>query len=491
MKYYTRDLLTLLISLFILSSCENPAGIGLDNNPGDSFYGILNDTLTLHTATVRDDSASTTPTQGQSQSNILGIPVNQLPLGFLKDDIIGETHAAIAMAVDRSSGDSRLPENAQIDSAVLVLRYGNSFVGDSLSSTHQLEVRQLDEVFNSTVQYFTSKDWPVTNEVVGSAQLNRFNLKDSISVNVRGSSGQDSSVRVPPQLRVRLDHNFISTLLAHDIDSATINSDNGFRNHAKGLYLSLNQSGQQGIGGIATLSNAEANGVEISYRVTDSEGNTDTLSKRLPIYNANGPTLAASVRSTYSTEVQNQLANSAVNQTTVYAQGMGGLRTRISFPYIDELKGKKIAINRAELVVYVDEEHMGSIHTPAPRLTLYRGDVAGRNQPIPDGDARPGADPRSQFHIPGVGPFALGGFYESDRKRYVFSMTSFIQDIVLGKVQNSHVYLAPVFGGLNTIPFWPDVNSPDRVVLKGYNAEDAAENSEVRTKLNIYYTELD
>lgn len=489
MKYYTRDLLTLLISLFILSSCENPAGIGLDNNPGDSFYGILNDTLTLHTVTVRDDSASTTSTQGNSQSNILGIPVNQLPLGYLRDDIIGETQADIAMAVDRSSGDSRLPENAQVDSAVLILRYGNSFVGDSLSSSYQLEVRQLEEVFNSNTQYYTSKSWSVRDEVVGSTQLSRFNLRDSLSVNVRGSEGQDSSVRVPPQLRVQLNNNFISTLLAHDLDSATINSDNGFRSHARGLYLSLNQPGQQGIGGIATLSNAEVNGIEISYRVTDSEGNTDTLSRRFPVYNASAPVLATSVRSAYSTTVQNQLANSTVNQTTVYAQGMGGLRTRISFPYIDELKGKRIAINRAELVVYIDEEHMGSISSSAPRLTLYRGDVAGRNQPIPDGDARPGPDPRSQFSL--AGPFALGGFYESDRKRYVFSLTSFIQDIVLDKVQHSYVYLAPVFGGLNTIPFWPDVNSPDRVVLKGYNAEDAAENREVRTKLNIYYTELD
>lgn len=503
MKYYTRDLLTLLISLFILSSCKNPSGIGLDQNPGDSFYGTLNDTLTLHTVTARDDSARSINQILSSNANIPSIQITQLPFGYLKDDVLGETQANVALAIDRpSSGDIRLPENAQIDSAILVVKYGNSFVGDTLSSRFFVEVKQLDETYNSNTVYYSSKNWNVKNEQIGSAQIGRFNLRDSITITMRGSDGKDSVAKVGPQLRIRLNNSFVGSLLAHSLDSSTVNTSAGFREHIKGFYLTTNKSSQQGIGGISTLAMANSdgstpNGLLVTYRVTDSEGKTDTLTKSFPIPVSSSQSSAAtsfissSVNRTFSAAVQSQLANQTANQTTVYAQSMGGLRTRVAFPYLDQLKAKKIAINKAELVVYVDEENLGAINTPAPRLTLYRRDVAGRNQPIPDGDSRPYADIRSQYPISGVGPLALGGYYDDKNKRYVFNMTSFVQDVILGKVQNSEVYIAPANVNSAAIPFWADITTPTRTVLKGYNKEEAAQKVENRTKLNIYYTELD
>ncbi|MGK9120750.1 DUF4270 family protein [Olivibacter jilunii] len=512
MKYYTRDLLTLLISLFILSSCKNPAGIGLDNNPGDSFYGTLNDTLTLKTVTLRDDSARSVIRVANNNSNIPSININQLPFGYYKDPVFGETQANIALAILRpESGDIRLPQNAQIDSAVLVVRYGNSFVGDSQSSTYLLKVRQLDEVYSPNTVYYSTKNWSVKSDDIASTQLRRFNLKDSINVIVRGSNGQDSTVKRYPELRVRLNNSFIGSLLSHTLDSATVNSETGFLNHAKGLYLTIDKNAQQGIGGLATLSptnpqsSDSPNFMEVTYRVTDAEGDTDTLTKvfPIPVPTSSSSTgapfmyMSASINRSFSPVIQSQLANTAVNQTTVYAQAMGGLRTKVSFPYIDQLKGKKIAVNRAELVVYVDDDNSNTVSTPAPRLTLYRKDVSGNNQPVPDGDSRYAPDPRSQFGARTasgniVGIHALGGLYDKERKRYVFTLTSFIQDVILGKVQNSDVYIAPVSEIMtNTIPFWPDITAPSSVVLKGFNPEDAQAKNELRTKLNIYYTELE
>lgn len=505
MKYCTRDLLTLLISLFILSSCKNPAGIGLDNNPGDSFYGTLNDTLTLSTVTLRDDSARSVTRLGSNNSNIPAININQLPFGYYKDPVFGETQANIALAILRpESGDIRLPQNAEIDSAVLVIRYGNSLVADSLPSTYQIKVKQLEEVYSPTTIYYSTKSWNVKSEDIGSLQARRFNIKDSINVTVRGSKGQDSTVKRYPELRVRLNNSFIASLLSPTLDSATVNSESGFLNHAKGLYLTVDKNAQQGLGGLTTLSPTNPQGsespnfMEVTYRVTDAEGDTDTLTKLFPIPlpTANSTTgtpfmyMSASISRIFSSAIQSQLATPNVNQTTVYAQAMGGLRTKVSFPYIDQLKGKKIAINRAELVVYIDEDNSSSTGTPAPRLTLYRKDVSGNNQPIPDGDSRYLADPRSQFAA--AGPYAFGGFYDDKQKRYIFALTSFIQDVILGKVQNADVYIAPVSElQIGTIPFWPDITAPSSVVLKGYNPEDAQAKKEVRTKLNIYYTELE
>lgn len=508
MKYVTRDLLTLLISLFILSSCKNPSGIGLDNNPGDSFYGTLNDTVTLRTVTLRDDSALSVGQLGNTNTNIPAISVNQLPFGYIKDDVLGETQADVALAILRpESGDARLPKDAVIDSTILIVRYGSSFSGDTTSSsTYQLRVRQLDEDFMPSTIYYSSKKWKTKSEDIGTAQIQKFNLKDSINVIVRGSDGKDSTARRAPELRIRLNNSFIGNLFSSSLDSATLNTDAGFINHVKGLYLTTDKSGQQGIGGIGSLATGASNSnilnsLQVTYRVTDAEGKTDTLVKEYTIpspassQTASFNYMVGSVDHQFSTTVREQVANPNVNQTTVYALGMGGLRTRISFPYIDQLRGKKIAVNKAELVVYVDEEHTGTAAAPAPRLTLYREDVSGRNNSIPDGDFS-GADPRSQYGVPlsdgsTPGPYALGGFYDSDKKRYVFTMTSFIQDVLLGKVQNSEVYLAPTSELSRLIPYWADINAPSRVVLKGYNPADAEEKKENRTKLNIYYTELE
>jgi len=507
MKYYTRDLLTLLISLSILSSCKNPSGIGLDGNPGDSFYGILNDTLALNTVTVKDDSARSVMLLADQNANIPAITISQLPFGYFKDDVLGETQADVAFMVLRpDEGDARLPEDAQIDSAVLTLRYGSTFIGDSTASTFSVKVKQLNEAYAPRSAYYSTKVWDVKDQAIASAQIHKFNLKDSVAITVRGSTGEDSTAKTSPQMRLRLDNSFISDLFAHDADSATINSDAGFNDRVKGFYLTVDKASQQGVGGLATLGFVDyvntsntpisPNGITVTYRVKTEDGERDTtLTKLFPIAlpstTETSSFMSASVKNTYSTAVQQQLGNSSANQTTVYAQAMGGLKTRVSFPNIDQLKGKKIAVNKAELVVYVDEDNMGTTAAPAPRLTLYRKDIAGNNQPIPDGDFRYSRDPRSQYQI--AGPYALGGFYDKANKRYVFNMTSYIQDVILGKVQNTAVYLAPIWDNVNVngIPFWPDINTPTSVVLKGYNEADAKAKKEVRTKLNIYYTQLD
>jgi len=512
-KYVTRDLLTLLISLFILNACKNPAGVGLDNNPGDSFYGVLNDTVTLRTSTVKDDSARSVLRVQSQNTNIPAITISQLPFGYFKDEVLGETQADVAFTIVRpDEGDARLPEDAQIDSAVLVLRYGTSFVGDSVSSVFPVQVQQLNEAYNPVAAYYTTKSWETKADILASAQIHKFHLNDSVAVVIKGSTGEDSTIKTSPQMRLKLNNSFVSTLFSHENDSTTFNSDAGFNEKVKGFYLTVDKANLQGVGGLATMGFIDGintsgtpispNGITVTYRTKTDDGERDTtLTKTYPISlpstSQTNSYMSASIKRSFSTDVQMQLANSTANHTTVYAQAMGGLKTRISFPYINQLQGKKIAVNRAELVVYVDEEHLGET-APAPRLTLYRKDIAGNNQPTPDGDSRYSRDPRSQYGLsaPGggiIGPYALGGFYNKTQKRYVFILTSFIQDVLLGKVQNTDLYLAPVLENVNVngVPFWPDINTPTRVVLKGFNPADAEAKKEMRTKLNIYYTQLD
>ena len=117
MKYHSKDLLTLLISLFVLGGCKNPSGIGLDVQPGDEIAFDIIDSLTLHAVTYRDDSA---------RSNAF----NQTAFGLINDPVIGKTRVDLALAIGKPATVPRIREDAEIDSVVLVLPYGSDFFGE-------------------------------------------------------------------------------------------------------------------------------------------------------------------------------------------------------------------------------------------------------------------------------------------------------------------------------------------------------------------------
>ena len=82
MKFFRIDLLTLLISLFILSSCKNQDTIGLGIKTSGQATGILVDTATIFSNTALDDSVITS-----------GLAKN--PLAYFNDPIF-ERHSRIS-----------------------------------------------------------------------------------------------------------------------------------------------------------------------------------------------------------------------------------------------------------------------------------------------------------------------------------------------------------------------------------------------------------
>jgi hypothetical protein len=456
-----------LISLFILSGCSNPSLVGLDVDPGDQIQGLYTDTVSIQSSTFREDSVVTS-----------GSPIT--PFGYLKDPVIGESSSSLAFALaPLSSGDSRLPANITIDSAILVMNYGKEFYGDSVGSTYHIEVNQLKEPYQFGKSYLSSEKWNTEPELIGGKAINRFAYKDSVTISTK-VDGKDTLVRVAPQLRIPLDGTKLKGIFDNNIDSATFANEESFHQFVKGFFVSINQNAQTGIGGIVQLAiNNEQNGIEIYYKLPDS---TSQTVRKYGMYSNQS---SAAITHTYSTEVQNMLASTDKDQSTVYVQGLVGLGTSIRFPNLENLKGQNLIVNKAELVIYVDSETTGSVFTTqAPRLTLYRKDIAGQNVPLPDGDTRRNsqgnslADPRS-FGL------AYGGFYDKDKKRYLFTLTSYIQDILLGKTSNKEIYLTPASPlDLNNVPYSPSLNANSRAILGGGN------NPEYKMKLNIYFSKV-
>ncbi|WP_257670411.1 DUF4270 domain-containing protein [Parapedobacter tibetensis] len=486
MKYHTKDLLTLLISLFVLGSCKNPSGIGLDVDPDMEVVGVLTDTLSLRTVTLRDDSA-------RSAS------FSQTTFGVFDDPVIGKTVADLALAIGKPTTVPRIRSDAEIDSVILVLPYGSEYFGDTVNSTFPLQVRQLDEVY--VVGEYSTKQWMAKEDVIGSRTINRFAYKntDSISV-IRHIDGKDSLVKAEPQLRIALSPSFFKGLLSESVDSALLSTEVGFNSHVKGLYLQVDESAMEGIGGLVTFRGVNnVTGIELTYRQPNGEEGDDaaidTVRTFLPttVQTSTGstfPRISSAVKHEYTAAVQAQLGNPNGNFETLYLLAPTGLRTRLQIPYIDSLKGRRIAVNKAELVLYVDSETSGStFDAQAPRLTLYREDIAGQRQPIPDGDSRNSGnnflgDRRSLWYRYGHW-MAFGGDYKNDQKRYVFHLTSYIQDLLLGKINSSEFFIAPASTSDPLVPFQPGLNTGSRAVIGGGNS------AEFKMKLNIYYTPSD
>ncbi|MGV3762958.1 DUF4270 family protein [Parapedobacter sp.] len=473
----------MLISLFVLGACTNPSGIGLDVDPGDELVGVLTDTLTLEAVTVADDSA-------RSSS------FAQTTFGWLDDPIIGKTVADLALAIGRPTTVPRIRLDAEIDSVILVLPYGTEYFGDTLRPNFTLEVLQLDEAY--TDGEYATKQWAVKEEVIGTKTVGRFAYKETDSVSIiTHVDDKDTLLKDIPQLRIALSPAFFKELLSEAVDSATLSTEAGFNNHVRGLYLRVAESEMTGVGGLVTFQGvANKTGIELTYRQPNGEEGEDaaidTVRAFLPTtVQGNSGTfrrLTSSIKRTYTADVQAQLDNPDAPYDALYLQAPAGLRTRVHIPYIDELKDRNIAINKAELVLYTSNDIPGdALGLHAPRLTLYREDIAGQRQPVPDGDSRTNGgsfagDTRSLWYRYGNWR-AFGGSMDEDQNRYVFHLTSYIQDILQGKINSSEFFIAPAAVSDNSVPYFPVLNAGGRTIINN------ADGTEWKMKLNIYYTQ--
>jgi len=450
----------MLISLFILNGCDNPSKVGLDVDPGDQIYGELIDDLKISAVTVKADSIFTKNTP-------------QLPLGYLKDPSIGESNASIQFALQNiASGDSRIPTDATIDSAILAINYGVDRFGDTLASTTKIQVNQLASPYEIGKNYSTNTVWNVNPDVFGEKTINKFAYRDSVLIRTIIKDA-DTTLWAAPHIRIPLDVAKVKNLFDGNIDSTQFAEHDFYHNRIKGFQISVNKAAQTGVGSFAHLSiDPEQNGLIVYYKTPD------TTKQKIKHYQISAANAAAAVSHTYTTEVQNQLDNPTGDFSTVYTQAPAGLRIKLSLPTLSSLKDQNLIVNKAELVIYTDEDLTGNSFTEqASRLTLYREDIAGQRTPIPDGDTR------EQIRDPRSFGLTFGGTYDKSKKRYLFTLTSYVQDLLEGKISSSVFYIEPSSNAqAGIVPYLPSVNSGMRAIL------GTDTNPNYKMKLNIYYS---
>ena len=477
MKFFRLDLLTLLISLFILNGCKNEGTVGLGINSSTQLTGSLIDTATVVVNTLAD--AGFNPTTGTPTDSIVTSGLTKTPLGYFQDPVLGTTESNIAVALNLPGLSAyTLPTGTiVIDSAVLALKYADGFYGDSLTSKFKVNVYQLGTRVLNKAYYNTTK-WPYDNTNLLGTRSFFAHTHDSIKIYNIITGAPDTLIRVAPQLRIPINKNFINQIL-FNASSEQLASNTVFLNNVKGLYLTIDKSGTQGAGGTFMFNLTDS--LNVYYRTIN--GTTiDTASVSLPLSTSNH---AAQIKQTPSNAVLTELANTTNGaRNIIYLQGLAGLKAKISFPYLKNILatvGSRIVINRAELVV---TPVPGSTipFVAQPKLTLYQYDITHTPEELQDAT---GSDPRSG----GISTF--GGYYNQALRSYHFVITGYIQDLMDGKTVDYGTYLAPIdTTNKSSVDINPTPQTAGRTIAIGTITDKTSPYYSSRIKLNIIYTKL-
>jgi hypothetical protein len=475
MKFTKLDLLTLLISLFLFASCKNSNTIGLDLDPATQISGTLVDSLTVLTKTVADDPTYTwiaIPTT-------TNLNLARHPLGYLVDPVLGTTESSLSMGVNLPSSAFSFGNTPVLDSAVLVLPYSTQFYGDTTTSVYSIDVHQLTSDISRGNSFTTSQVYPFAPAVIGNF-TGKIKPTTPLKITNIVTARVDTVGAVVPQLRIKLNNEFIqSTILG--VDTSQLKNNPAFANYFKGLHINLNKTTSTGTGGMMffNMSSTTTARIELYYKRKNATTatNIDTLMTGFPVALSGVNPVAATINHTYSEEVTTQLADVSNKQYNVtYLQGLAGLRNKVSFPYLKTFydkfgvkAGSKIIINKAELVVDVSSGTDVAPFAAAPRLALYRLNIAGQRVNLPDNLA---TDPRINTNF--------GGIYDLTNKRYTFIVTSYLQDLLDGKTEDYGTFLAT--SPSTEFSLTPTVTAASRVVIGSFT------NPTNKTKLNIFYT---
>jgi hypothetical protein len=432
----------LLLATISCKKKENSLGSSIQPD-GDVLLANQTDTLSIITYTVQGDSVRTDELAGNSL------------LGSYNDPFFGKTKANLYTHIRLQSAIDFTPKSGDfndlvIDSVVLYLElkgnYGNL-------QEQNFEVYQLTEsIYKDSVYYSnTSKSVAPVNLVVPNQGVIR---PDPFSPAFLGPTLQSS-----PLLKIPLDvNNFGWNIVAQSGNDPLQNNDgeNGFVNWFKGLVITTNTSQNPNEGAILYIDLLSTKS-KITMYYRDNSGapsEYDTLKFDFNI-NANCAYFNQYEKDYTSTAVSAQLADSTLGQQTAFFQNMAGVKTMVYFPYLNELKGRNLIVNKAQLVLstqyYVYDPYMVPF-----QLSLTRRGETGTLLLLPD--------------------FSEGevGIFRSTISAYTFNITRYVNQVIAGKMENTPLRLLSVNEAL----------SANRVIINGGNT-----NLKDKPKLILTFTE--
>ncbi len=427
-KIRTAGFLFLLVILF--ASCNKNENLGINVQPQEDIMGASYiDTIPVTAYTVREDSVRS----DETTYNLIG---------SYCDPIFGQTDAGTYCQFKLTTTSVDFGTNAVCDSVVLSLAYSGIY-GDS-SATLTLNVCEIADDFYYDNSYYSNERLGVYKNNFSGTSFTT-NLKDSVQV---GSTNYAPHLRM--KLKKALGQKFIDASGSSDL------SDNAnFLKFFKGLYISTKTVSS---GGAIIYFNFLSSISKLSLYYHNDE---DTAAYNFIIDDkcARFNTFDHKKFSAASQVLKQQIkGDTLTGDSILFIQAMAGTKIKIKFPKVLDLKSLgKIAINKAELVMKVDENTITNF-SPPDKLILSKINSDGTLSYLADyayGDAY------------------YGGSYSSEDKEYRFNISKHIQDaLISGSFEDQGLYLMVSGAAVKS----------NRVVIKGNKS------SQDNLKLEIIYT---
>ena len=381
-------------------------------------------------------------------------------LGSYNDPTFGQVTTDFACQFRLSEYPDSLKtvsKNPQVDSLVLVLLYKQIY-GDTLSA-QRLRVYELGSDLAIAQKYYQNTDLKSMSkgELLGEKNyIPKFKL-DSLS-STYGSTKKNPKDTTIQEIRIKLNQKLLTKLMA--ADSATWSDNDKFIKYFKGLYI---EAGDLAQGGAVMKINTLAAGSNMAIHFHTNK--TDSLTYIYSI-NENSARVSRFNHDYSKTPFAAHLDKTDVQDSLIYLQTTGGLKTKILIPNLENWSDSTdLAINKAELIFKVDAVLSDTTKfIPAEQLVLTAIDSVGS-------DYLPSDVAFSQLYY--------GGTYNRSDQTYRFNIAKHMLEALNAKkadkkkYKNYGFYLSTAFRS----------STYRRVVLKGAT-------SKTGIKLDIVYSKI-
>ncbi len=396
--------LSAIFFLMGLYACKKDGKLVPDFDDGGLIINSV-DTFTLRTSLALNDSLRT-------DFSIYN------PLGLYHDPIFGPVSSSIFTQVLLTGVNVDLKSTSStMDSIVLTLDYLELY-GDT-ATPMTINVYELNNDLSSSSEYYSKTYTPNKGVLLGSKTFVP-NLTDSVSL-VFNSSKQKA------HLRIKLSNTFGQSIMDADADGSNyqMNDNTTFTNFMKGLYITTADSA-----GNTTLNSGEG-----SIGIMDMNSSLSTLtmyyndtSKYDFTINSSAVKYSRFQHNYTGTDIEAHLNSLPTKDTTVsYISALAGVKTKVEFPFIQDLiKDGSVLINKAELIVTVENGTEGNFDEPLESISLAGIDANGDSYFLPD------------FF---EGQDYFGGTYDEASKTYTFNIARHISDLIYGNSENHGIYI--------------------------------------------------
>ena len=328
-------------------SCRKPNFIGDELLPEEDLLNSSRiDTFQIITYTDYEDSVVT------SQNTFYA-------LGSLNSDVYGKSTAGIYTQIKLPTNNLNFGEGAEIDSIVLTMDY-SAFYGDA-EAQQSISVYRMTEHMQPGRLYYSDTRFHVLPVALGKKTFVP-NLTDSVVLN--------NGVAQEPHLRIKLYDSFGSNII--NLDTLVLENDTTFLSFLPGFYIEPDTSAGYSNSMMYFDMLSSLSGVSVYYHNTEA----DSLNVRFPFSGIKTNRFTHNYPSEAAVTPYLNSPNTTIGDPVTYVQGLGGLRTIVKIPTIENLQD--VSINKAELTVYVAGGSSSQFPSP-PKLLLTQLDSSGHN----------------------------------------------------------------------------------------------------------------